>query len=183
MGLFSKLFGRKQKKVFVNRLDLDFYEIVIDNIAVSDEFKVELKESLKIAFNDPKYYYDDSGDFSLSERGLRYPNDVSLTPKFVLVDKMLTVGQMTEVDWKEEEEEIRFSIIEIVKAKGYELHIATDDKYTLDTDEIISSINDNEIQPFGYSLEILDINSDSYVFTIVPADKKQLVRELFNKLK
>jgi hypothetical protein len=184
MGLFSKLFSVKQKSdSMAGRPDLEFYEKLVDNIVASDEFQIQLKAALKIAFEDPKSFYDDSGDISLSDRGLSYPNDASSTPKFVLIDKMIAIGQMTEVDWKEEEEEIRFSIIEIVKAKGYDLQISTDDKYSMDTDKIIRSINDNEIQPLGYCLEILDINSDSYVFTIVPLDKQQLVRNMFDKLK
>jgi hypothetical protein len=185
MGFFANLFSGQQRNdsPLAGQPDLDFYEKLVDNVAASDEFQIELKAALKMAFQDPKTFYDDSGEISLSDRGLNYLRDGSSTPKFVLIDKMLAVGQMAEVDWKEEEEEIRFSIIEIAKAKGYDMHISTDDTYSMDTDKIIKSINDNEIKPLGYCLEILDINSDSYVFTIVPLDKQQLVRGMFDKLK
>lgn len=53
----------------------------------------------------------------------------------------------------------------------------------LDISEIIKKINDDELKPMGHSLEILDINSDSYVFTIIPIDKHLDVSELFLKLK
>ena len=43
----------------------------------------------------------------------------------------------------------------------------------METFEIIRVIDENEWQPLGYCLEMLDVNSDSYVFTIVPLDKNK----------
>jgi len=55
----------------------------------------------------------------LSERGLTFPDKANLTAKFVLVDTLIDNDQMAEVDWKEDEEEIRFAINCILNAKDY----------------------------------------------------------------
>jgi hypothetical protein len=195
MGLFSKLFGGKQKIESGNEIpakpgtlqsgliDLQFYEHVVDHIADSKELQEELKAMLKQAFDNPRSFYNASGDFILSERGLTYPGHSHLTRKFVLVDKMISAGQMIEVDWKEQETEIRHWIIAIAKKKGYDLPLSIENKYGRDTFQVLCLINDKELEPMQYCLEILDIDSDSYVFTIVPLDKKQLVRNFFDKLK
>ncbi len=196
MGFFSKLFGNKQKnEVETNGIikpalsthsitpDLLTYENVVDNIAISKELQTEVKTMIKQAFQNPKSFYDESNEFILSDRGLTYPKDSNLTPKFVFVDKMISAGQMTEVDWKEEEEEIRLEITKIAEKKGYHLPLSAKIKYTEDTSQTLLSINDKELEPMGYCLQIFDINSDSYVFTIVPLNKKQLITNMFNKLK
>jgi hypothetical protein len=176
MGLFSHRSASPEP-------GLSFYQELVDQIAVSKELQMELKEALKQAIKDPRSFYDDSGDFILSERGLIYSIDNTLTPKFVLVDKMIAANQMVEVDWKEEEKDIRTWILNIATTKRYDLQLSLDKKYTGDTFETILSINDKELEPMGYCLEILDINSDSYVFTIIPLDKKKLVHEMFDKLR
>ena len=43
----------------------------------------------------------------------------------------------------------------------------------MQTLETIQAIDENELLPLGYCLEMLDVNSDSYVFTIVPLDKNK----------
>jgi hypothetical protein len=163
--------------------DLPFYEDLVDLIAVSDELQMELKGMLKKAFDDPKWFYNDTGDFILSERGLTYLIHSRLTAKFVLVDKMIAAKQMVEVDWKEAEKEIRIWISEIAKAKSYDLPLSNEKRYTGDTFETIFFINDRELEPMGYCLEILDIDSDSYVFAIIPLENQQRVHDMFDKLK
>ena len=194
MGLFSKLFGRKSENKSASELtrsavsqktsaDLKMYEEIVNHIVVSEALQTSLKIKLKQAFEDPKSFYDDDNEFILSERGLTYPNDVALTPKFVLIDTMEDEDQMAEVDWKEDEDEIRFAINRIMKAKNYTTVLEALKYNILDTPEVLSKINDDELKPMGYSLEILDIDSDSYVFTIVPLEKHQQVSELFSNLK
>ena len=190
MGFLSKLFGKEQndKSKPENQkpaiADITFYEKVIDRIAVSDELKNDLKRALKQAFEDPKSFYDDNNEFILSDRGLKYPKDTLLTAKFVLIDTLQDNGQMAEVDWKEEESEIRIAVNEILKAKEYDFALSYDDLYEdKDTDEIIQLIDQKELKPNGYSLALLDINSDSYVFTIVPLNEKNEVAEMFAILK
>jgi len=101
-----------------------------------------------------------------------------------LVDTLQDNGQMAEVDWKEEESEIRTALNEIIKAKSYEFALSYDNLYEEhNTDEIIKLIDQRELKPAGYSLAILDINSDSYVFTIVPLNERQEVEEMFANLK
>jgi len=183
MGFFSKIFGHNGDKG-EKHPNLEFYEEVVDNIIVSEALKSELRIKLKQSFENPKSFYDDKNEFILSERGLRYPKDILLTPKFVLIDTLENNDQMAEVDWKETEEEIRSSINRIIKAKNYSLKLNEDNRYDdTDTFEIIKSINDKELNPLGYYLEILDINSDSYVFTVVPLDQHQVVKKIFEKLR
>ena len=91
---------------------------------------------------------------------------------------------MAEVDWKEEESEIRIFLNEIGMAKNYGFTISEDDLYEgYDTGEIIKLIDEKELKEQGYSIEILDINSDCYVFTIVPLSDKHEVKAMFEKLK
>lgn len=163
--------------------DISFYQDLVGQIAVSEELQMELRAILKQAFDDPKSFYNESGDFILSERGLTYSIHSGLTAKFVLVDKMIAAKQMMEVDWKEAEKEIRIWILEMAKAKGYDLPLSTEKRYTVDTFETIFFISDKELEPMGYCLEILDIDSDSYVITIVPLEKQQMVHDMFEKLK
>lgn len=197
MGLFSKLFGQKENKakellkkdnakpIAVSiKPNFEFFEKVVDNIVVSETLQKDLKIKLKRAFENPKSFYDDNNEFILSERGLTFPQDTLLTPKFVFVDTLQENEQMAEVDWKEEEEEIRFAINAIIKAKNYNIKLSDGTKYDdNDTFEIIELIDKEELNPLGYSLQILDIDSDSYVFTIVPLEKQQEVETMFAILK
>jgi len=182
MGFLSNIFGQKQNDKPIP--DLAFYEKVVDRIVISDTLKADLKIELKQAFEDPKSFYDDNNDFVLSERGLTYPKDALLTPKFVLIDTMHDNGEMAEADWKEEESEVRIFLNEIRMAKKYDFIISDDDLYEgHGTGEIINLIYERELMSQGYSIELLDINSDSYVFTVVPLKDKQEVKMMFEKLK
>ena len=196
MGFFSSIFGqkqninseiqsqvKKQSNFGKDKLDFEFYENVIDNIVVSDTLKSGLKIKLKQSFENPKSFYDDNDEFILSERGLTYSKHKLLTSKFVLVDSLIEARQMTEVDWKEDEEEVRLWVNEIAKMKDYNLELSTDKKYGNDTLEVIQNIDRYELKPLNYCIEILDIDSDSYVFTIIPLDRQKEVAELFAKLK
>ncbi len=191
MGLLSKLFGQHWRKSgsltngqVESAADLIFYEKIVDQIAVTDALKNDLKIALKQAFERPKSFYNDNNEFILVDRGLRYPKDASLTPKFVFIDILQSNGQMAEVGWREEESEIRIAVNEILKAKDYPFTIAYDDLYTgHGTDEIIRLIDKKELRPKGYALAILDIHSDSYVFTIVSLNEKEHVKEMFEALK
>ena len=194
MGFFSNLFGHKSKaetpsnatdKSLSDNTKPDFalYEETVNHIAVSEVLQKDLKIKLKQAFENPKSFYDDDSEFILSDRGLTYPADSALTPKFVLVDTMQDENQMAEIDWKEDEDEIRYAINRILKAKNF-ANISSEAKYDdSETFDILHLINDNELKLLGYSLEILDIDSDSYVFTIVPLEKHQDVATLFLRLK
>ena len=182
MGFLSNFFGRKQN----NRInpDLALYQEVVNHIVFSETLKSDLKANLKQAFEDPKSFYDDHNDYILSERGLRYPEDALLTPKFVLIDTLVDNGQMAEADWREEESEIRIYLNEIRLAKEFDFTLSDDELYEgYDTNEIIKLIDEKELSTQGYSIELLDINSDSYVFTIVTLNNKQEVKMLFEKLK
>ena len=192
MGFFSNLFGQNQNKksettnqavLTKNKIDFEFYENVVENIVVSETLKSDLKTKIKSSFENPNSFYNERNEFILSERGLTYPKHKLLTPKFVLVDSLLEARQMTEVDWKEDEIEIRLWINEIAKTKGYKLNLPTDKKYGNETLDVIQNIDKHELRPLNYSLEILDIDSDSYVFTIIPLDRQKIVEELFAKLK
>ncbi len=181
MGFLSNIFGQKQNEKPTP--DLAFYEEVVDSIAFSDTLKDDLKARLKLAFEDPKSFYDDNNEFILSERGLTYPKDALLTPKFVLIDTLQNNGEMAEVDWKEEEIEVRIVLNEIRMAKNYEFTLSNDELYNgHDTGEIIQLINEKELKIQGYSIELLDINSDSYIFTIITLGDKQVVKMMFEKL-
>jgi len=183
MGIFSKLFGQNENSKFKPKqplLDLIFYEALVDRIAVSDNLKRELKDELKKAFEKPKSFYDDNNEYILTDRGLRYSKGVSETAKFVLIDTLIDNGQMAEVDWKEEENEIRVFLNEIRIAKNYDLTIDDEDLHEgYNTGEILKLIDEKELKAQGYSLVILDINSDSYVFTIVSFNQKHEIEEMF----
>lgn len=187
MGLFSKLFGQKNQdekaQNVTDQPNLKTYENVVHQIVVSESLQNDLKLKLKQAFENPNSFYDDNDEFILSDRGLTFPDDTALTPKFVLIDTLIDHDQMAEIDWKEDESEIRLAINKILKAKNYTT-VSEELQYdNLDTSEIINKISDNELKPMRYSLEILDIDSDSYVFTVVPLEKQQVVSALFSKLK
>ncbi|QHT66464.1 hypothetical protein GXP67_07245 [Rhodocytophaga rosea] len=197
MGLFSSLFRQKQNDKFVSPTDVkkqpdvlttetnfEFYEKIVEVIVVSETLKNKLKTRLKQAFEKPNSFYDVNNNFILSERGLTYPKDKSLTPKFVLIDILQDNNQMAEVDWKEEEEDIRFALNRILEAKNYGFISSEASNFGYkDTLEMIELINKEEIKSLGYSVEMLDINSDSYVFTVVPLERQQEVAAMFAKLK
>ncbi len=191
MGFFSKLFGQSNNdKIETHQLknaappDFEFYEKLVDSIAVSEPLKADLKLKLKLSFDHPKAYYNNENEFILSERGLTYPESVSLTSKFVLVDTLLESNQMMEVDWKEEEEEVRYAVNKILETKAFNISISEECKNDEDdTLEILQLINSVELKPLGYALQILDIDSDSYVFTIVPLSLQAEVEAMFARLK
>jgi len=189
MGFFSKLFG--QKTIYKNEpvslntpTDLQRYREITEVVVVSDTLKNELNQKLKQAFENPQSFYDSDNEFILSERGLTFPANANLTAKFVLVDTLIDNDQMAEVDWKEDEEEIRFAINRILNAKKYGFVLTDECKYDdNETFEILELIDTHELKPKGFSLEILDIDSDSYVFTIVELKNHEEVSKMFNQIK
>lgn len=165
--------------------NLESYEKAIEAIAVGDELQNNLRAAVREAFGNPQSFYDENGEYAPADRGMNYSSFGDLTTKMVLIDKMIEAGQMAEVDWKESEEEIRLWINHILKTKNYAFRISEpeEDLYEgKDTYTVINSINDSELKPNGFALEILDIGSDSYVFTIVLADTAAEVARLFRKL-
>lgn len=181
MGFLSNLFGRGN--IDNSNDDFAFYERLIESITISDTLRSELKIDIKQALENPKSFYDDNNDYILSERGLTYTEDAKRTVKFVLIDTLQDNGEMAEVDWDEEEYEIRILLNEMRIAKNYDFTITDDDLYEgKTTEEIIKLIDERELQTQGYTIELLDIDSDSYVFTIVPLDIKQEVNMMFKKL-
>lgn len=91
---------------------------------------------------------------------------------------------MAEVDWKEKEDEIRLAIIRILTAKKYSFKLSDRAIYSdNDTFEIIELIEQEELIPVGYCLDIIDIDSDSYVFTIIQLSNQEEVSNLFGQLK
>lgn len=189
MGFFSKIFKQKSndksEPVPLNTpTDLQRYEEIVEIVVVSEALKSQLKEKLKQAFENPKSFYDSDNEFILSERGLTFPADADLTAKFVLVDTLIDNDHMAEVDWKEDEEEIRFAINRILKAKNYRIAVTDECKYDdSETLEILEQIDIEELKPKGFSLEILDIDSDSYVFTIVALKDHEEISKMFNQIK
>ncbi len=195
MSFFSNLFGSRDHKrtssemnkvpqAAATKPDYIFYETLATVLVSNDELRTTLLQQLKKAMDTPEAFFDTDGAFILSDRGLTYPKALPLVPKFVLVDTLMEHDLMAEVDWKSAGDEVRFSINQILKAKGYSFSIAGEDGYEgKDTYETIAQINDNELQTAGYSLEILDIDSDSYVFTIVPTTQQASVAALFDRLK
>ncbi|MHC5310366.1 DUF6630 family protein [Myroides sp. LJL116] len=195
MGIFSKFFGiakTSKSETTLNdkstpvesKINVEFYQKLIDTIVTSESLKNELKIKIQQAFKNPKSFYDEDDEFILSERGLTFCEDDSLTPKFVLVDTLKDNDQMAEVDWKEDEHEIRFVLNKIIKAKGYNFKLSEDLSYQNNqTFEIIELINEKELKPIGFSLEILDIDSDSYVFTVIPSENQKEVQWMFDTLK
>lgn len=161
-------------------IDLALYSKVIDSIAISENVQNELKAKVKQAVSNPRSFYDHKGNYCPSERGLTYPKDAAKTAKFVLVDTLIENGQVAEVDWREEEAEVRFSINQILQAKHYELIVSQDTVFVKggDTLDMITDINDEELALAGYSLQLININSDSYVFTIVLGSQSEEVRQL-----
>lgn len=182
MSFLSNIFGREKKDKPSS--DLAVYEAIIDQITISNTLRSELKAKLKQAFEDPKSFYDENNEFILSERGLTYPKDASVTPKYVLVDTLQDNGEMAEADWKEDESEIRILLAEISMAKNYAITISDDDQYEdAETDEVFKCIDERELKPQGYSIVLLDIDSDSFIFTIVPTTIEKEVKAMFEKIK
>jgi hypothetical protein len=165
-------------------IDLKLYMELIESIAVSEKLQADLKLALEEAFENPQSFYDQDGEYLLAWRGLNFSESSRLTPKFVLTDKMIEANQMAEIDWKEDEAEIRPIINQILRAKNFDFNISVEMKYeNEDTFKILDLINGNELKANGYSLKCLDIDSDSYVFTVVTADQEKRVTEMFEKLK
>lgn len=101
-----------------------------------------------------------------------------------MIDTLLGNGEMVEADWKDQEYEIRTLLHEIRIVKNYNFTISDDDLYEdHEVEEILKLIDEKELQPQGYSIEILDINSDSYVFTIIALADKEEVKNSFAQLK
>ncbi len=181
MGLFSKLFTRKEKTI----VDYAFYQRLINTIVVSKELKVNVLRSVKKIFeNDPKHY-DPHIRSDLSQRGLTTKIPKNVIAEFILINQLIDQDEMTELDWKEEESEIRLSIKAIIVAKNYNCKLSLTDKFGKNTniEKILEVIKKEEMEPFGYTIEDLDINSDSYVLTVVPLHLKKTVRMMFDDLK
>ena len=182
MSFLSNIFGREKNNK--PSPDLSVYEAIVDQITISNTLRSELKADLKKAFEDPKSFYDDNNEFILSERRLKYPTDTSVTPKYVLLDTLQDNGEMAEADWKEDESEIRILLAEISMAKNYVITISNDDQYEdAETEEVFKFIDERELKPQGYSIVLLDIDSDSFVFTIVPTTIEKEVKAMFEKIK
>lgn len=195
MGWFSRLFGLDRNEgsnvkssppptASSSPPDYEYYLGVVDSVVVSDSLKSALRESLKRAFDDPGSLYEDGGDFNLSERGLTYPADAGLTPKFVFVDSLLDHDEMTEVDWKAEEGDVRFALNHVLKARDCGLQLSLDERYDdADTYEALEKIDEAELRPSGFALALLDHNGDSYLITVVSLDRQQEIEAMFDRLR
>ncbi|UOG72838.1 hypothetical protein MTX78_11940 [Hymenobacter tibetensis] len=164
---------------------IELYKNIVDSIVTSAELRDEAMTKLKQAIEDPQSFYNADREFILSGRGLSYPEDVELTSKFVLIDMLIENNQMIEIDWKEAEEEIRLQLNEVLKAKNYGFQLSKNNLYedNIDTYEILFSINDEELEPLGYAIEMLDIDSDSYVLTVIPLNIQEKANGLFENIK
>lgn len=188
MSLFPKLyqaffdFSRLVGLSAPIRPGIDVYQALIDLIVVSEALQTQLSADVQRAFDAPQSFYRDD-EYTLAGRGLTYPDDAPLTPKFVLIDTLINHGQMAEIDWQESEEDIRCAIYEIMEAKAIPFCLLGNDQYNgLDTFRVIEAIGREELHPTGYAITTLDINSDSYVFTIIPLDQQPEVEALFAQL-
>lgn len=193
MRILSFLFGCNRKKGNDSKdktgngqtlAGTGLYTQLIDILVTDSSRQSSLKELIARAFADPQSFYDEDYEFTLSDRGLTYPKDSKLTPKFVLIDTMMEYNQMAEVDWKEEEENIRFAVSRIIKAKRYLILFSEANKYNDETNAslLIEYINERELKPAGYALLILDIDSDSYVFTVIPDHQQETATDIYRKL-
>ncbi len=193
MGLLANLFGKKKSKVptiapahpeqVAESTDIAAYNQAVQLVAIGDSLKDELTTKLQKAFSEPKLFYDEHDEYILAERGLMYPKHAKDTTKFVFIDTLIEKGQMAEVDWKAAEEDIRFGIAEIIKTKEYPVSFTVEDQFEEeDTYTVINLINQEELIPAGYALAILDIQSDCYVFTIIPLEQCEVVEAIFNQL-
>ena len=193
MGFFSSLFGNKKRSEQTSAFqpqnkvrkyaDKELYFQLLEILVSSNSARDQLKREIIKAFDEPESFYDADGEYELAIRGLRFSKDADATPKFVFIDKLIEEELMAEVDWKEEEAEIRRWVIAIMKVKSFPFSVSEEDQYEdMSTDAVIQMMNDDELIPNGYSLQILDIQSDCYVFTIVPAEDSKTIKELFAEL-
>lgn len=195
MGWFSRFFGLDRNgenkpqpssppTAPLTPPDLEYYLGVVDSVVVSDSLMSALRESLERAFDDPGSIYEDGGDFNLSERGLTYPADAGLTPKYVFVDSLLDRDEMSELDWKAEEGDVRFALNHVLKARACGLQLSLDEQYDdADTYEVLEKIDEAELRPSGWALAFLDHDGDSYLITVVPLDRQQEIEAMFDRLR
>jgi hypothetical protein len=187
MGFFSSFFGRRERQSSDTArqptAELPAYNQLINSIVSPENLQSKLLTDVTRAFEAPQSFYE-ATEYVLAQRGLTYPQDAALTPKFVFIDTLIDHQQMAEVDWKEAEDEIRAQIRQIMAAKQFPISIASEEQYeNKPTHEIIELIDEQELTPIGYSLQVLDIHSDSYVFTIVPLSQAEEIAALFAQLK
>jgi hypothetical protein len=195
MGFFSNFFSKREQHPSAAQpqpaaradgptAELSVYNQLVTAIVFSDTLRRETLARVTRAFEAPRSFYDENARYVLAERGLYYPQSAALTAKLVFIDTLMEHQQMAEVDWKEDEAEIRACIRMIMQAKQFLISIAAEEQYSDEyTHEVIELIDEDELMPAGYSLQMLDINSDSYVFTIVPLTQAETVAALFAKLK
>ncbi|GAA4317171.1 DUF6630 family protein [Flaviaesturariibacter amylovorans] len=199
MGFFTRLlWGRKAeaRRAAMRRLaageetempspNRPSYLRLIELIAHGEYVRQEVREAVGRAFDDPKSFFDANGNYKPAERGLRFPADLPLAPKFVLIDTLAAHGQMAEVDRNEPgEEEIRTAVTEILMAKEIPVRPSREvgDDPDCDPGTLLWNIHQSELEPEGYALVLLDINTDSYVFTVVASEHQAEVTALFAKL-
>jgi hypothetical protein len=166
-----------------NAAQLVVYNQLIDQLVAEPALRATIYAAVARAFANPQSFYDEHQKYTLAIRGLTFAKHAALTPKFVFIDTLCAHNLMAEVDWKEEEGEIRQQVRAIMQARQYHVVISAEEQYEDEpTYEVIYLLDHEELGPDGYSLQTLDIQSDSYVFTIVRRQEATRVQELFRQL-
>lgn len=190
MGWLTRIFGAKHqpaappaRPALPAASRLAIYNQLLAELVAEPALRATVYAAVARAFADPQSFYDEHHEYTLAMRGLTFPRHAALTPKFVLIDMLCSHNLLAEVDWKEAEDEIRQQVRAIMQARQYPVVVSIEEQYEDEpTHEVIYLLDHEELGPNGYSLQTLDIQADSYVFTIVRQEAAARVQELFRQL-
>ncbi|WP_109852728.1 DUF6630 family protein [Aquimarina sp. AU58] len=129
-----------------------------------------LQKEIELAITTPKKYIE-RFQKDLLKRGIR--EDVDSIPWIALVDGLYRRNLLKELDWKSDPEEVIVICTTLLESYPKfdiifkELSSIETEEDIEDIEEFIPTINEKLIL-FDLQVVVIDINSDSYPFTILP---------------
>jgi hypothetical protein len=191
--LLANLFGITKKSNNDSATDKPDYK---DYIALAkkivgngnDEVIVKLEKKFLRYFDDPNTVFQD-GEYvyetnrELDENIYRgfSDEDPNQTYFFIMLDTLINSNFISEADWKVEFEDFDHFLKRIIRTKGYNIQSPVQDLTELFSGELIFTAQE-KFKVTDYRLLLIDIESDCYVYTVIPKEEIDEIQAGFSKI-
>lgn len=153
---------------------MEKYRKILEILAKDEGYVKYALDRLKGTSENPENYED---------AFFRLPDANSDLVWLQFIDDLLEYNYAFEVDWKEDYTEVKKQIENLFRKKGILHTIESDqDLYDFEAENYFPRIN-QLLSETNFLLVYLDIDSDSYVTTLIDKDRIQMLQSLDKRIK